>query len=746
MYADIILDISHEKLDKTFQYRIPDELADAITIGTMVNVPFGRSSREQTGYVVGLSEKAALAPERIKPITSVVSGRVGPVSRMIELAAWLRRNYGSTMSQALKTVMPVKAKVTQRYKRTLVLAADDETEQQALETFHRKHAVARERLLRQVMTDGRVDYDLARTKLNIQPSTMRELEQMGLIDIEEKEVFRTGITPEMKGEEGRSGHLELNPDQKQCVNAVISDYDAGRRGTYLLYGVTGSGKTLVYLELIGHVARAGRQSIVLIPEIALTYQTVRRFTERFGDRVAILHSRMGQGERYDTYLRAMKGQVDVVIGPRSALFVPFPNLGLIVIDEEQEESYASEQSPRYHARETAQHIAEIQNASLILGSATPSLTSYYRAQTGKYRLLRLPERATQQTLPAVSVADMREELKKGNRTPFSVELAEKIQDRLKRGEQTMLFLNQRGYLGHFACYSCGQPIKCPHCDVALTLHSVRGRQWLSCHYCGYTASVPKICPKCGSPHVGGMRAGTENIEKQVKQLFPQARVLRMDADTTAGKDGHEKILSAFANHEADILVGTQMIVKGHDFPDVTLVGIVNADLSLFAPDFKAPERTFDLLVQASGRAGRGVRPGEVVIQTYSPENYAIKAAAAQNYDAFYAQEIEYRKLLGYPPVRSMLKILLSGVDEKKLARCAGKIGDKINEAVRKRNDTDITGPAPDSVAKVKDAWRQVIYCRSDSREELVNLKDLVDAYLLSDPECAKIFVQYQFDD
>lgn len=743
MYADIILDISHEKLDRPFQYRIPEELAGDVAIGTMVNVPFGRGNREQAGYVIGLSEKAALAPEKIKTITSVVSGRVGPVSRMIELAAWLRRNYGSTMSQALKTVMPVKAQVTRQYRRTLVLAADDRTVQEALESFHKKHAVARERLLRQVREDGRVDYNLARTKLNIQPSTMRELEQMGLIDIEEKEVFRTGITPDMQGKEKK--RLQLNPDQENCVRSVLFDFDAGRQGTYLLHGVTGSGKTLVYLELIEHVVKTGRQAIVLIPEIALTYQTVRRFTERFGDRVAILHSRMGQGERYDTYLRAMKGQVDVVIGPRSALFVPFPKLGLIVIDEEQEESYASEQSPRYHARETAQHIAEEMNASLILGSATPSLTSFYRAQTGSYRLLTLPKRATAQTLPSVSIADMREELKEGNRTPFSRELVGKIADRLQRKEQTILFLNRRGYLSHFACYSCGKPVKCPHCDVALTLHQEDGRSWLSCHYCGYTAPVPKICPKCGSTVVGGMRAGTQKIEAQVRKMFPQARVLRMDADTTAGKDGHEKILSAFANHEADILVGTQMIVKGHDFPDVTLVGIVNADLSLFAPDYKAPERTFDLLVQAAGRAGRGTRPGEVVIQTYTPDHYVIAAAAAQDYQAFYSQEIAYRELLGYPPVRSLLMIMLTGNDEMKLTRAAGKIGEKVAEGLA-GGKGDMTGPAPDKVPKIKDAYRQVIYCHSSSRENLVAVKDLVDEYMRADPEFEKIYAQYQFDD
>ncbi len=743
MYADIILDISHEKLDKTFQYRIPEEIAQKVAIGTMVRVPFGRGNREQAGYVTGLSDTPALPPEKIKPILSVDDGRVGPVSRMIELAAWLKDNYGSTMAQALKTVLPVKAKVTRRVKRTLVLACDRETAQTALDTFHRKHAVARERLLSALLSAGRLDCALAESKLNIQMSTMRDLEQMGLVDIEEQEAYRTGISPY---KEAAGGRLSMNADQQRCVSAVLSDFDAGRTGTYLLYGVTGSGKTLCYLEMAGHMARAGRQSIVLIPEISLTFQTVRRFQEYFGERVAILHSRMSQGERYDTYLRAMKGEVDVVVGPRSALFVPLPKVGLIVIDEEQEESYASEVSPRYHARETAQHIADTMHASLVLGSATPSLTSFYRAKTGKYRLLTLPSRATEQTLPSVGVADMREELRKGNRTPLSLELAQKIQDRLERGEQTMLFLNRRGYLGHFACYSCGKPVKCPHCDVAMTLHVQGGHRWLSCHYCGYTSPVPRICPACGSPHVGGMRAGTENIEAQVKRIFPEARVLRMDADTTSGKDGHERILSAFANHEADILVGTQMIVKGHDFPDVTLVGIVNADLSLFAPDYRAPERTFDLLVQAAGRAGRGRRPGEVVIQTYSPDNYTIKAAARQDYEAFYAQEIAYRKLLGYPPVKSMLKILLSSCDNQRLSACAEAVGEAVRCSIAGKPEADCTGPASDVIARIKDSWRQVICVRSPSRSDLILVKDLVDARLCGDPGYDKIFVQYQFDD
>ena len=402
---------------------------------------------------------------------------------------------------------------------------------------------------------------------------IRALQDQGVLAVESQEEFRNPVKPgEREGKE-----ITYTREQQQAIETFQQDYESGIRKTYLVYGVTGSGKTEVYMEMIETVVRAGRQAIFLIPEIALTYQMVLRFYQRFGDRVSILNSRLSAGERSDQMERVKRGEVDVMIGPRSALFTPFSNLGLIVIDEEHERTYKSEQIPRYHARETAKERARMEGASLVLGSATPSLEAFYRCEQGEYQLLRLPGRAAGQSLPRVYVADMREELKKGNRSILSDGLKERMADRLETGQQTMLFLNRRGYSGFVSCRACGHVVKCPHCDVSLSLH--KGRR-LVCHYCGHEEPAPDRCPSCGSSYIGGFRAGTQQIEELVKKEFPQARVLRMDLDTTRAKDGYEKILSAFANREADILIGTQMIVKGHDFTGVTLVGVLEAQMYL----------------------------------------------------------------------------------------------------------------------------------------------------------------------
>ena len=443
----------------------------------------------------------------------------------------------------------------------------------------------------------------------------------------------------------------LNDQQRRIVDTVTGDYRQGIRKTYLIHGVTGSGKTEVYMGIIEKVIAEHKQVIVLIPEIALTFQTVSRFYRRFGERVSVMHSRLSQGEKFDQFERAKAGEIDIMIGPRSALFTPFEHLGLIVIDEEHETSYQSEMPPKYHAREVAVHRASMVGASVILGSATPSLESYYRAQKGRYTLFTLTKRAGGASLPKVWVTDLREELERKNRSIFGGKLMELMQDRLAKKEQIILFLNRRGYAGSVSCRKCGEVIKCPHCSVSMTAHMRYGRlEHLVCHYCGYQATMPALCPKCRSRYIGTFGIGTQKVEQLVRERFPQARVLRMDADTTTGKEGHEKILRDFAAGSADILIGTQMIVKGHDFPNVTLVGILAADLSLNVGDFRAAERTYQLLAQAAGRAGRGEKPGDVVLQTYQPEHYSIVSAAKQDYLGFYEQELIQRQILHYPPV------------------------------------------------------------------------------------------------
>ena len=532
--------------------------------------------------------------------------------------------------------------------------------------------------------------------------------------------------------------LAISSRQK-AVTQFCTQYDAGERKPWLLYGVTGSGKTLCYIEMIQHVTAQGKQAIVLIPEIALTFQTVQRFYRRFGSQVSVLHSRMSKGERYDQFLRAMRGEISIMIGPRSALFTPFTNLGLIIMDEEHEGAYKSEQAPRYHARETAVHIAKMCGAGVVFGSATPSVEAFYRAKKNEYTLLELPRRASG-TLPAVYTVDLREELKCGNRSVFSRRLQELIQRRLAAKEQIILFLNKRGYAGFVSCRMCGHVLKCPHCDISLTEHK-NGK--MVCHYCGYEQPRVTRCPVCGSKYISGFRAGTQQIEEAVKKMYPQARVLRMDMDTTAGKEGHEKILAAFSAQEADILVGTQMIVKGHDFPNVTLVGVLAADMSLYAGDYRAAERTFELLTQAAGRAGRGKRAGEVVIQTYTPQHYSIAAAAAQNYEQFYEEEIAFRSIMDYPPVCNMLMVTLSSKNEDQLLAACTFLKEVIPEW--KKEQVRITGPVAAGVYKRNDYYNQVVYLKATAYEKLTACKDRLEMLCRENTLFRSIGLQFDFN-
>ena len=500
----------------------------------------------------------------------------------------------------------------------------------------------------------------------------------------------------------------------------------------------------MYIELIERVVQAGRQAIVLIPEIALTYQTVARFYQRFGERVSILNSKMSAGERSDQFERASQGEVDVMIGPRSALFTPFSDLGMIIIDEEHESSYKSETLPRYHARETAIARAGMAGASVVLGSATPSVDSYYKARKGEYVLLELEKRIDEKPLPACHMVDLREELRRGNRSILSEKLQALMEQRLSDGQQVMLFLNRRGLAGVITCRSCGYVPKCPHCDVSLSQHN-NGKA--VCHYCGYEEPVPETCPQCGSAYISGFKAGTQKIEEIVRARFPKARVLRMDYDTTRRKDGYEKILSAFSNQEADILIGTQMIVKGHDFPNVTLVGVLAADLSLHVGDYRAAERTFQLITQAAGRAGRGRLPGEVVIQTYTPDHYCMRLSQSQDYKRFYEAEAAYRALLHYPPCGHMMVMLVASGDEMTATLLMELLAGKIRKAQEggKLQGLSIIGPASPPVAKMKDIYRRVMYFKHGDYQELVNIKDVLEQLVARHHEFAAATIQFDFD-
>ncbi|MBA4701283.1 MAG: primosomal protein N' [Ruminococcus sp.] len=736
MYANIIVDITHEKLDKTFQYRIPPRLEGELSVGMEVLVPFGRGNRETKGYVTGILDTCVYDESKVKEIQDISRNSVAIEGKLAALAAWMKEQYGGTMIQALKTVLPIKQKENARVKKWIRLLLDEKEGKQKLDHYLEKNQKARARLMAALLEDSVLDYELAAKKLNITLAVIRALEEQGILVLESEQVYRNPV----KGEQTESNIL-LTGEQKHVISTFWEDYKKEKRGTYLIYGVTGSGKTEVYIEMIRRVAAQGKQAIVLIPEIALTYQTVMRFYRNFGDRVSIMNSRLSAGERYDQMLRAKEGGIDVMIGPRSALFTPFPNLGLIVIDEEHETTYKSEQVPRYHARETAEARAEMEGASVVLGSATPSLEAMYRAKNGEYTLLELKNRSGMQDMARVYTVDLREELKEGNRSILSRKLQELIADRLEKKEQIMLFLNRRGYAGFISCRECGHVTKCPHCDVSLSSH--RGGRMV-CHYCGYEKPKEAVCPACGSRHIGEFRAGTQQIEEIVKKQFPGARVLRMDMDTTRQKDGHEKILAAFANEEADILVGTQMIVKGHDFPNVTLVGVLAADMSLYTDDYRAGERTFQLLTQAVGRAGRGHKGGEAVIQTYSPEHYGIVTAAAQDYEAFYEEEIGYRKLMGYPPAENLLAVLASCEDEQLLEKGCRYLKEYALR-VRRDENMDIIGPASPGIGKVNDVYRKVLYLKAERYDTLIKMKNYLEQYIEVNSGFQKIRIQFDFN-
>lgn len=735
-YANIIVDISVEKLDKTFQYSIPENLQEEIQVGVQVDIPFG--NRKLTGYVIELTEDAEFDPRRIRPIISVHEGSVAMESQLIALAGWMRKNYGSTMNQALKTVLPIRRQTKEVQKREIVLLIPKTEAQQKLALFEQKHYTAKARLLRELIQESVLDYSLVTGKLNISAAVIRGMAQQQILKVESSRQFRNPVSHlDQKGY-----HLTLNENQQRVVDTVCSDLDAGIHKTYLLRGVTGSGKTEVYMELIAHTVAQGRQAIVLIPEIALTYQTVMRFYNRFGDRVSIMNSKLSQGERFDQFERAKAGEIDIMIGPRSALFTPFEHLGLIVIDEEHETSYQSEMPPKYHAREVAVHRASMVGASVILGSATPSLESYYRAQKGRYTLFTLTKRAGGASLPKVWVTDLREELERKNRSIFGGKLMELMQDRLAKKEQIILFLNRRGYAGSVSCRKCGEVIKCPHCSVSMTAHMHYGRlEHLVCHYCGYQATMPALCPKCRSRYIGTFGIGTQKVEQLVRERFPQARVLRMDADTTTGKEGHEKILRDFAAGSADILIGTQMIVKGHDFPNVTLVGILAADLSLNVGDFRAAERTYQLLAQAAGRAGRGEKPGDVVLQTYQPEHYSIVSAAKQDYLGFYEQELIQRQILHYPPVSNILGVLVLSEQRGH----AQELADRLAEQMRRYEQVVILGPAPASLSKAKDVYRYVIYAKCADYRILRQIKNGLEQYMKAQETYRDCRLQFDFN-
>ena len=672
-FAKIIIDSSAQAVDRAFTYRIPEALKESLRPGMRVAVPFGNGQKPRAGYVIGLSNTADFEPAKLKTIVSLLPRALTADEEMIRLAVFLAEEYGCTMNQALKTVLPVRSSVRNNRRRG--------------------NPVAR----------------------------------ISMLNEGEKQT-----EPPVLNDEQTAVYNKLRAEMEDLFAQKENTPDSSAARPALLYGITGSGKTLLYIRLIQYALSMGREAIVLIPEISLTYQTVSTLSAQFGDDVAILHSRLSAGERYEQYVRARNGALRVMVGPRSAVFAPFSHLGLIIIDEEHEASYQSDTTPRYDVRFVAAKRAELSGAKLLLGSATPSLDSYTRALCGKYGLYRLTKRAVKgASLPSVHLCDLREELRNGNHSMFSAKLSALMEECLAKKEQMMLFMNRRGYAGFVSCRSCGYVVKCPHCDVSLTVHNdwyydrqngKREGALLCCHYCGYTEPMPTSCPSCQSPYIAPFGAGTQKLELAVHRAFPKARILRMDADSTRKKGAHEEILAAFRRGDADILVGTQMIVKGHDFPRVTLVGIVAADLSLNTPEYDAAERTFQLITQAAGRAGRGTKPGDVVIQSYDPAHYAIQTAAAQNYAAFYAREMSYRRLMQYPPFTELLFIRLQADDETVLEEAANW----LFHALSQETETlcaQIIGPCKASLYKLNDNYRKILYIKHPNHAIIIQIRE-----------------------
>ena len=702
LYAKVILDMSNSKIDRVFDYEIPFEFLDKAETGMRVKVPFGKKLVD--GYIVDISSETDVEADKIKLIHSLTDKESLISPQMASLAKWMKERYLANFSSCLRLLIPAGADLKNTVKSVFL------TERKKAEEFVELNK-EKPRLLAQVMvlnfllTHESEEETSLRKKLNITSSPIKTLEKNGYVRFENTRKMRKDsffVKPYKK-------HI-LNEEQQKACERILN----GGEKPFLLFGVTGSGKTEVYLQVIEKLIAEGKKAILLVPEISLTPLMVERFKGRFGSRAAVTHSRMSDGERLDIWLKAKYGEVDIVIGPRSAVFMPFENLGAIIIDEEHDGSYKSEVTPKYDALETAWQRCKMEGAKLILGSATPSVKSMYKAEKGKYELIKMTKRAGKGKLPNCEIVDMRRELEEGNLSVLSRLLQQKIAENLENKKQTMLFINRRGASTFVSCRKCGHVMMCSRCNVSYKYHS--DGNFLMCHYCGKREKVPRVCPKCGSKYIKYFGAGTQRVENEVKQLFPKARVLRMDFDTVSGKNGHFKILEKFKNHEADILVGRQMIAKGHDFADVSLVGIVAADLSLNSADYTGTEKTFQLITQTAGRAGRRDGEGKVIIQTYSPENFAVKTAAKHDYEAFYKEEIKMRRMMNYPPFGYVYTLLATGKNENRVSEAVSVLGDIFKKNAG--DDFEVLGPSEALISKIRDEYRYRLMIKGCDDEKM----------------------------
>lgn len=673
--------------------------------------------RTKSVWYVELTEQTAELSEKEQQVADVLTEQGGAAPlRELEQVFGNRTEYILRCLQE-KKVVRLRQKTTRstykKEKRYVSLTENEELLAEAKEKAAKDKRLAGQlRVFSAICPGESISVEELKEKASVTDSPIHTLLQKGVLveqrRQEKRDVFQLeDYTPTQP--------FYPTPEQAQALALLREEEQKEGKRPILLHGVTGSGKTEIYMQLIEHVVMEGKQAIVLVPEISLTPQIMERFISRFGKRVSVTHSRLSLGERLDQWRKARDGEISIIIGPRSALFMPFSNLGVIVMDECHESSYISDVTPKYHTREVARKLSELTGALLVMGSATPDIDSYHRAVTGEFLLLQLKERTKGSRLPEVFVTDMRKELEDGNRSAFGLPLQQAIRENLEKGQQTMLFLNRRGYSTFVSCRKCGEVLTCPSCNVSYTYHA--SDKALVCHYCGKEVPVPKTCPSCGSHYIRYFGTGTQKIEEETRRLFPEASVLRMDADTTTGKNGHARILELFGKGKADILIGTQMIAKGHDFPNVTLVGILAADLSLNLGTYQAAENCFQLITQAAGRAGRGELPGQVFIQTYQPENHAIRMAAAQDYEGFYQEEILLRQAMEYPPFSHIFSVLITGEMEQEVILAAQRLGAFMNHYAERAGCT-VVGPAPAPLPKFRGEFRWQIFAKGTDAERL----------------------------
>ena len=709
LYAEVIINSDAIEIDRPFTYKVKEELLDIIEVGHRVKVPFGVKNKPTEAFVLGLKCEGIENVKKIKYISSILDDIPILTRDDLRLIDFLRENYLCKYIDAIRTIIPSGLSKGIKNKKKTVIVFNKELDGMFKDKDNYVKIVNLIKEKDGELTKSEIinDYSLSSYSLN-------KLIENGYLLTEDRVVYRYNTRSYI--EESKN---VLNDEQKNAFNKI---FNSDKKG-FLLKGVTGSGKTEVYMNLVGETLKEGKSAIVLVPEISLTPQMIERFKGRFGKNVALFHSKLSQGERFDEWYRIKKGEARLVVGARSAIFLPLDNLGIIIIDEEHENTYKSEQNPKYLTKEVAKFLSEIKGCKYILGSATPSIETYYEALNGKLELVEIKNRVSNRPLPQMEIVDMREELKSRNLSLLSRSLYNEMKETLERKEQIILFLNRRGFSSFVSCRSCGYVFKCPECDLSMTYHK---NGYLICHYCGRAQREQKVCPECGSKYVKFFGAGTQRVEEEVKKYFPKARVMRMDVDTTRNKDSHENIYNAFKSGEGDVLIGTQMVSKGLDFKNVTLVGVLAADISLNIPDYRSSERTYQIITQVAGRAGRGEKKGKVVIQTYTPNSLSLQYAIENNYNDLYNEEIKVRKIMNYPPFSTIFLINSISKDERKLKEFMNKVGESLRKLLDSRENIQILGPVPCIITKLKDNYRWQIIIKGNLDNKLkLKIKDIL---------------------